>query len=110
MSLDTSTLSYSDFLAFLMIYGAGMDNTLSDEELEYIRKKTGIQDIDRIKNSINSISDAEALEIIDDYKTRYLSTEESKAKARHDLEELLKTPGEHSQLEKVVVHLIEKLI
>ncbi|MDB5284699.1 MAG: hypothetical protein JWO06_3774 [Bacteroidota bacterium] len=110
MTIDDSAWSYNEFLAFLMVYGAQMNYTLSKEELEFIKQKTGIQDIEKIKAKVDSINDIEAVEIIDDYKNSFLSTPESKLKAKRDLEAMLKTPGTHSQLEKVAVHMIEKLI
>ena len=108
--LDNSHWTYNEFLAFLMIYGAEMNQVLTPEELNFIKTRTGIEDIEKIKSSVDSISDAEALEAIDDYKSRFLSTPESKSKVKTDLEGLLNTPGNHSQFEKVVVHLIERLL
>ena len=110
MTIDDNNWSYSEFLAFLMVYGAQMNYTLSAEELEFIRQKTGIQDIEKIKAKVDSMNDMQAVEIIDSYKKKHLATPENTTKAKRDLEALLKTPGTHSQLEKVVVHLIEKLI
>ena len=102
--------SYNEFLAFLMVYGAQMNQGLTTEELDFIKTRTGIQDIEKIKAKVDSISDAEAIEAIDDYKSRNLATNESKIKVKNDLEGLLHTPGNHSQFEKVVVHLIERLL
>jgi hypothetical protein len=110
MSYNTSTGSYNEFLAFLMIYGASMNYNLSPEELEFIKTRTHIEDIARIKAKVDSLSDIEAIEEIDKYKKTYLSSPDSITRARRDLEELLRSPGPHSQLEKVVVHLIEKLL
>ena len=93
-----------------MVYGAQMNQGLTAEELDFIKTRTGIQDIDKIKAKVDSISDAEAIEAIDDYKSRNLATAESKTKVKNDLEGLLHTPGNHSQFEKVVVHLIERLL
>jgi hypothetical protein len=109
-TLDNIALSYNEFLAFLMVYGAQMDQGLTTDELDFIKTRTGIQDIAKIKAKVESISDAEAIEVIDDYKGQYLSTPESKTKVKNDLEALLQTPGNHSQFEKVVVHLIERLL
>lgn len=109
-SINTGNWSYNEFLAFLMVYGAEMDQRLTDSELDFIKTRTGIQDIAKIKEKVSGISDIECLELIDVYKCQYLSTDESKAKAKNDLEELLNTPGSHTQFEKVVVHLIERLL
>ncbi len=87
-----------------------MNQHLTQGELDFIKTRTGIQDIGKIKEKVDSMSDAEGIELIDSYKCKYLSTEESKSKAKSDLDELLKTPGNHTQFEKVVVHLMERLI
>ena len=107
---DNGNWSYNEFLAFLMIYGAEMNQHLTHDELDFIKTRTGIQDIAKIKEKVDSMSDMEGIELIDSYKSKYLSTEESKAKVKNDLEELLNTPGNHTQFEKVVVHLIGRLL
>jgi len=109
-SIHTSNLSYNEFLAFLMIYGAEMNQVLTAEELNFIKTRTGIQDIGKIKARVDNMSDAEAIELIDDYKCKFLPTPESKTKVKNDLEGLLNTPGTHTQFEKVVVHLMERLL
>src|SRR5688572_27953593 len=102
--------TYNEFLAFLFVYAAEMNTKLSEEELEFIKARTHIVNVDAIKETVDSFSDAEVLELIDSYRKKYLDTNEKKEKARSDLENLLKTPGEHSQLEKVAVHILEKII
>ena len=109
-SITNSNWSYNEFLAFLMVYGAEMNQHLTHGELDFIKTKTGIQNIDEIKAKVDGMSDAEGIELIDSYKLKYLSSPESKIKVKSDLEALLQTPGNHTQFEKVVVHLIERLI
>lgn len=110
MNIENNQLSYQEFLAFVLLYAAGMNLELSPEELKFIKDKTGIDDVERIKKQLDSLSDTENIETISRYKKIYLSSPESELKARRDLEALLKTPGVHSQFEKVAVHMIEKLI
>ncbi len=110
MQPDTTNLSYNEFLAFVMIYAASMDNSLTKEELSFIMQKTGASDVERIKAQVDGMADAESIELIDDYKKKYLAQPELVVKARRDLEGLLATPGQHSQLEKAVVHIIERLL
>ena len=87
-----------------------MNYHLSHEELEFIKHRTGIHDIGKIKKIVDDMKDVEAIELIDTYKKKYLPSTDTKLKLRHDLDDLLKAPGVHSQLEKVAVHLLEKLI
>ena len=108
--MDDTNWSYNEFLAFLMVFGAEMNFSLSTEELEFIRNKTGIQDIAKIKAKVDSRNDVEGLEVIEDYRETYLNTKEDEAKVKRDLEAMLHTEGQHSQLEKVAVHMIEKLL
>lgn len=109
-TIDSTNWNYNEFLAFLMVYGAEMNQQLTPGELDFIKTRTGIHDIAKIKEKVNSMSDIEGIELIDNYKCKYLSTDESKSKVKSDLEELLKTPGNHTQFEKVVVHLMERLL
>lgn len=110
MTIDHSNWTYNEFLAFLMVYAAEMNLDLSIEELEFIRSRTGIDSITGIKEKVDSVSDAVALDIIDDYRERYLNTPEQKAKVRHDLEDLLKAQPTTNQFEKAVVHILERII
>jgi hypothetical protein len=110
MGTEGTSWDYNEFLAFLMVYGAGMNYTLSPEELQFIKTRTGIEDIDKMKKIVDGMTDVEAIDVIDNYKKKYLPSTDAKLKVRHDLDELLKAPGIHSQLEKVAVHLIERFI
>jgi hypothetical protein len=108
--MENTTLTYNEFLAFVMVYGAQINLNLSAEELAFIKTKTGINNIDSIKQKVDDVNDIGAIEIIDTHRKIYLTTPEKEAKMRKDLEEMLQSSGEHSQLESVAVHILEKLI
>ena len=108
--MTNSNWTYNEFLAFLLVYAGGMDSALSKEELKFIKERTQINDIEKIKTTVDSVNDIEAIEILDGYRKLYLDTKEKKEQTKSDLENLLKTPGTHSQLEKAGVHILEKLI
>jgi hypothetical protein len=110
MKVDNSKWTYNEFLAFLMVYAAELNMQLSKEELEFIQSRTGIDDIAKIKNLVDGISDVEAIDIIEDYRKLYLDTPEKEEKVRQDLEDLLKTQHKHTQLENVLVHILERII
>lgn len=110
MATNTSNWTYNEFLGFLLLYAAGVDCDLTEQELGFIKQTTGIADIDKIKDAVCSVSDAEALDIIESYRPQYFATKEKEQEAISDLEQLLKTPGMHSQIEKAGVHMLEKII
>lgn len=110
MKVDNSQWTYNEFLAFLMVYAAELNMQLPTEELEFIRNRTGINDIAKIKQVVDGVSDVEAIEIIEDYRKIYLDTPEKEEKVRQDLEDLLKTQNKHTQLENVLVHILERII
>jgi hypothetical protein len=110
MSIEKENWTYNEFLAFLLLYGAQLDADLPEDEIEFIRQRTGINAIDKIKAKVDSLTDVEAIEVIDSYRNQYLDTAGKKEKVKADLEALLKTEGNHSQLEKAAVHMVEKLI
>lgn len=110
MQIDDSHWSYEEFLAFLLVYGAQMTNDISTEEKAFIKARTGINDIDKIISQVNRVSDIEAIDIISDYRKRYLHTIDKEQKVRHDLEDLLKTTDKPSQLDSAIIHIIEKLV
>lgn len=110
MHIDDTHWTYNEFLAFLLTYGAQMTATVTDEEKAFIKQRTGITDIDKIVSKLNSVSDVEAIEIITDYRKRFLQTPDKEEKVRHDLEDLLKTNDKPSQLSNVIIHILEKLV
>lgn len=110
MQIDDSHWSYEEFLAFLLVYGAQMTANVSPEEKSFIKARTGINDIDKIIKQVNSMSDIEAIDIITDYRKRYLHTPDKEKKVRHDLEDLLKANDKPSQLDSAIIHIIEKLV
>ena len=110
MQVNDSAWTYNDFLAFLLVYGAQMTNTVTPEEIAFIKARTGAADVDGIIAQVNSMSDIEAIEIIGDYRQRFLQAEDKKEKVRHYLEDLLKSNDKPSQLDNVIIHIIEKLI
>jgi hypothetical protein len=110
MKVDNSQWTYNEFLAFLMVYAAELNMQLPEAELEFIRSRTGINDIAKIKKVVDGVSDIEAIDIIEDYRKVYLNTPEKEEKVRQDLEDLLKTQNKHTQLENVLVHILELII
>lgn len=110
MTTEHTNWTYNEFLAFLLVYGAQITATITPEELEFIKQRTGIADINRIKARLDAVSDIEALDIIEEYRKTYLNTPEKEQKARQDLEDLLKAQHTHKQLDKVLVHILERII
>ncbi len=110
MHIDDKNWTYNEFLAFLMIYAAEMNYDLSPEEIDFIKQKTGIADIDKIKDAVHNASDIEAIEVIEDYRKLYLHSTEQEQKVRQDLEELLKSQNNNSQFENALVHILERII
>lgn len=108
--MNNNLFTYNEFLAFLMVYAAEINIELSAEELAVICQKTNINNIDPIKQKVDSLSDAEALDLIEQHREVYLGNIESKAQVRQDLEDLLQSNGTHSQIERAAVHILEKLI
>ncbi len=110
MTINHDNWSYNEFLAFLLVYAAEMNYPLSKEELAFIKERTQINDIEKIKATVDSVNDVSAIDIIEDYRKKYLHSKEKEDQAKADLQNLLKTPGIHSQLEKAGVHILEKII
>ena len=110
MTIDDSNWTYNEFLAFMLVYSAELNFELSEAELNFIKDHTQISDIIKIKGKVDSVSDIEAIDIIGDYKKKYLDTPEKCAKARQHLEDLLQTPGGHSPIEKAAVHILERIL
>jgi len=110
MTVDSSNWTYNEFLAFLLIYAAEMNYPLSKEELQFIQNRTQIGSTEKIKSAVDSLSDIAALDVIEEYRNKFLNSPDKEQQAKTDLENLLKTPGLHSQLEKAAVHILEKII
>jgi len=68
MNMNNHTWTYNEFLAFLLVYAAEMNYPLTAQELEFIRERTQIMDIEKIKSTVDSVNDIEALDIIESYR------------------------------------------
>lgn len=102
--------NYNQFLAFVLIYAAEANIDVSEGELEYIRTRTGIEDITPIKELVDSLSDAEIIDRIAEFRKQFLDTPEKEKQVRTDLENMLSSNEHPNQFEKAVVHIIERIL
>lgn len=107
---NSALWTYEQFLAFVWMYTAETNYHLTELEIDFIKQNTGIEDIAPIQSLLDSVSDSEAIDLIAAYKTAHLSNPEAEAKARKDVEALLGSKGEHPQIERAALHILERIL
>lgn len=97
--MSAAEYSFQDFIAYLMIFAANSDLEFTDEEKEYIIKKVGRFEYEKMLALFESHSDYQAIEFILNLKKVYVDPE-----GNEDMLSLLKrvffTDNEFSTLEE----------
>ncbi|MFN8310449.1 MAG: hypothetical protein U0T73_10845 [Chitinophagales bacterium] len=102
--------TYKEFLAYALVYVAELDRKLSDEEIAFVRARTGIDDVLRFDRMIKQHSEGKSMEILSFFRKKYLGNADLEQAVRRDLEAIFDTEHQHQQFEKMALHLLEKII
>lgn len=105
-----NTWNQNEFLAFTLIYGAHADMEFSSQEKEEVQKLVTKEKYLDLYNLFNGMSDYKALELIMDYKELYYPTTSQKNDLLDKLENLFKSDGDFSSLEKQLHLFLEKIL
>jgi replicative superfamily II helicase len=102
-----SEYSFQDFIAYLMIFAANSDLEFTDDEKEYIIKKVGRFEYEKMLTLFESHNDYESIEFILELKKVYVDEE-----GHDDMMSLLKkvffTDNEFSTLEQGVFLALQR--
>jgi uncharacterized tellurite resistance protein B-like protein len=99
-----------DFTCFLLTYLAEADYQISEPEKEIILNHVTADKYERIKRFIDNRSDYQCLELIDYYKSEFLTDEEARKALLEELEVMYQADPKHSVLERNMIMQLRKFI
>ena len=102
--------NHDQFLCFLLLYASMADMEMSDEECELIRQKVGTENMDEIKEELDSNNDYERLQIIQKYKDQFFPNAEKKAELLVRIEELFEADGTYDRTEHNLFMMLRKIL
>jgi hypothetical protein len=99
-----------DFTCFLLTYLAEANYRISEGEKEIILAHVSSEKYERIVNFINNRSDYECLQLIDYYRSEFLTDAETREKLLAEMEALYQADEQPSVLERNMILGLKKLI
>jgi hypothetical protein len=108
--MDTSNWTHDDYKAFALTYAAYIDSDFTVEERESIIHEVGGDRAKMIDRLGKNLSDYECLQLLQKERERFYPGANGKTELLGELKSLFKTDGDFSQLEKVVLHHLERLL
>lgn len=110
MSNDTQHWSQDDFLAFLTIFGACADMDFSEAEKDWIKDRFGEDSFEKGRHLYKQQSDYENIQTIIKLKEKFFPGEHGHNLLVSTLKKLFSVDHDYSQMEKLVLRGLEKLI
>ena len=110
MSNDTQHWSQDDFLAFLTIFGACADMDFSEVEKDWIKDRFGEEAFEKGRHLYKQQSDYENIQTIMAMKERFFPGDQGHKVLVGTLKKLFSVDHDFSQMEKLVLRGLEKLI
>ncbi len=102
--------SYNDFLAFLLIYAASADFTITDEERTRLALETGYDSYRKALLLFEAQSDYERLQTILYFKPRYFATQEEVEKMLQEVQNMYNVDEEYSVTKHNLLLLLRKVL
>ncbi len=99
-----------DFTCFLLTYIAEANYRISEGEKEIILAHVNPEKYERIVTFINNRSDYQCLQLIDYYRTEFLTDAEARHQLLAEMEALYQADDQHSVLERNMIRGLKKLI
>jgi thiosulfate/3-mercaptopyruvate sulfurtransferase len=81
--------TYNDYLNFIMVYAAHADLELNEDEIELLIKKMGQSNYEQANHLFNKVKDVEAIDIVYEFKNKYIKTEDDKSRLMATIDEIL---------------------
>lgn len=105
----SQTLSYDEFLCFALIYASHADLEFSKPEKEQLIHKFGESTFDKMNSLFDSVTDFQALEILQKHKQVHLSEDKQHTLFIRELENQFNI-DEFSKYEKETLFFLNKFI
>ena len=108
--MDTTHWNKADFLSFLLYYVANADGELHEDELIYIEDKLGEERLAEVEHLTNHQSDYEIINLISDLRNRFYPGKNGKDQLLQEMKMIAAADGEISQMEKLAIKTIDKIL
>jgi ABC-type lipopolysaccharide export system ATPase subunit len=81
--------TYNDYLNFIMVYAAHADLELNEDEIKLLIEKMGLSNYQQANDIFNKLKDVEAIDIVYEFKDKYIKTEDDKSRLMATIDEIL---------------------
>ncbi len=107
---DTSTWTFEDYFAFLLVYAAEADFVIKEAERQHIIEKVGQERFVTFLGHFKDLKDVERIELIYEFKNKYCKTPEDSDKAMAEVESVLKEDEHLSATEEQILISIKRIL
>ncbi|MCD4734505.1 MAG: TerB family tellurite resistance protein [Bacteroidales bacterium] len=108
--MENNTLTYNEFLAYLLLYAANADFNIEKKELDIIHKVIDDQELEHVKKEFEHKNDAQRLEVIMENKKIHFDPVEDKQKLFTHLKDIFLADEQYLAVEKAVFLYLRKLL
>lgn len=102
------TLSYNEYITFLLLYAAYSDLTLSKVEVAEIVNNMGSVELNKMNDFILSLNDYEQIQIIETYKKEYLNSPEKVESALNEICQVLMSEHKFGPVQQFYYNFLMK--
>ena len=102
--------NYDEFLCFILLYAANVNEQFTDEEKSCIVGNVGNDTYDKMYEIFDKMSDFEALEKIMACKGIHYPTTDRRQEVFDKLKEIFNADNDYDIVEKEIFHFLENLL
>ncbi|MBU6342599.1 MAG: TerB family tellurite resistance protein [Bacteroidetes bacterium] len=102
--------TYEEFHTFALLYAANIDGAVSNAEEELILKQIDPDSYKRIKAIFESCDDADCLDGLLQYRSKYLGTHADKERMLKDMAAVFEVNHRYLQIERELLHLLDRML
>jgi hypothetical protein len=110
MNKEIIQLNISEYLAYILLYGANADFETDTVELEIIRETVSKEEFRRITKAFDEASDTERLGVIMHYRDAYVNLLNDTSLVTNQLKSIFMADEKYSAVEKAVFIFLKKLL
>lgn len=108
--VDTSSWTFEDYFAFLLVYAAEADFVIREDERQHIIGKVGEHRFVELLGHFKDLKDIDRINLIYEFKDKYCTTQEDAEKAMKEVEEVLKEDDHLSAVEEEILISIKRIL
>lgn len=108
--MDTSTWTFEDYYAFLLVYAAEADFVIREDERQYIIDKIGEQRFITFLAYFKDLKDIERIDLVYDFKEKYCRTQEDGDRMMQEIVALLKEDDHIGAVEEELIISIKRIL